>query len=62
MKAFIYGRVANKNAKWNLCFDDYHMSQIIKSARGLILAFSQVPREIAITNTFAEYFGECEGT
>jgi hypothetical protein len=21
-KAFMYGRVVNKNARWNLCFDD----------------------------------------
>ncbi|KXS19172.1 hypothetical protein M427DRAFT_29147 [Gonapodya prolifera JEL478] len=42
-KAHIYGRVVNKHARWNLCFDDDAREPDYERGRGRIVDFDQVP-------------------
>lgn len=42
-KAFMYGRVVDKHARWNLCFDDVAQEPDYKQGKGRIVAFSEVP-------------------
>lgn len=56
--AFMYGRVVNKNARWNLCFDEEHREPDYPNGKGSIYAFSEVPLTKAVTDSFPEYFGE----
>ena len=54
----MYGRVVNKNARWNLCFDDHAQEPDYQNGKGRIYAFSQVPLTTAVTDKFVGYFGE----
>ena len=42
-KAFMYGRVVNKRARYNLCFDDKGQEPDYENRKGSIIAFSDVP-------------------
>lgn len=42
-KAYMYGRVVDKHARWNLCFDDVARDPDYKQGKGRIVAFSEVP-------------------
>ncbi len=57
-KAFMYGRVVNKNARWNLCFDDHSHSPDYENGKGTVVAFDDVPITNAIMKAFPSYFGE----
>ncbi|TNV77109.1 hypothetical protein FGO68_gene7981 [Halteria grandinella] len=56
-QAFMYGRVVNKNARWNLCFDDTAQEPDYQNGKGRIYSFSSVPLTTAVTDTFIDYFG-----
>lgn len=42
-KAFMYGRVVNKHARYNLCFGETHQEPDYEAKKGRIYAFSEVP-------------------
>lgn len=42
-KAFMYGRVVNKNARYNLCFGDVSQKPNYEKGRGTIINFKSVP-------------------
>jgi hypothetical protein len=43
-KAKMYGRVVDKNARWNLCFADDAQEPDYAAGRGRVVPFSQCPR------------------
>lgn len=47
-KAFMYGRVVNKKARWNLCFDDVGHDPDYAAGKGRVVALTEVP----LTNEF----------
>lgn len=57
-KAFMYGRVVNKNARWNLCFDEKSHDPDYQNGKGRIIAFDDVPITNAVMNSFPTYFGD----
>ena len=42
-KAFMYGRVVNKKARWNLCFDTVAHEPDYAAGKGRVVALSDVP-------------------
>lgn len=42
-KAKMYGRVVNKNARYNLCFSDFKQKPNYEQGKGRIIAFEDVP-------------------
>lgn len=57
-KAFMYGRVVNKNARYNLCFDNMAQEPDYEKGKGRIIAYSQVPLLSNLRNGLAEYVGD----
>ncbi len=57
-KALMRGRVVNKLARHNLCFDDEAQEPDYASGRGRIVSFNQVPGTKAIRDGLEDYFGE----
>lgn len=57
-QAFMYGRVVNKNARWNLCFDTVGSDPDYEHGKGRIIAYADVPVTKAIMDQFPVYFGE----
>lgn len=56
-KAFMYGRVVNKNARWNLCFDDEAQEPDYEHKKGRIVAMRDIPITNYIYDEFEYYFG-----
>lgn len=42
-KAFMYGRVVNKKARWNLCFDEEGHDPDYASGKGRVVALADIP-------------------
>ena len=42
-KAYMYGRVVNKNARYNLCYADYSREPDYENKKGRILSFDDLP-------------------
>jgi hypothetical protein len=42
-KAVMYGRVVNKHARWNLCFDEKSRAPDYEAGKGRIIGYSEVP-------------------
>ncbi len=42
-KAFMYGRVVNKHARWNLCYADFDQEPNYEEGRGRVVNFSSIP-------------------
>ena len=42
-KAFMYGRVVDKHARWNLCFDEKAREPEYAKGCGRIVAFKHIP-------------------
>ncbi|AYV84507.1 MAG: hypothetical protein Hyperionvirus27_27 [Hyperionvirus sp.] len=42
-KAFMYGRIVNKTARYNLCFADQNQEPDYANKKGRIISFSEVP-------------------
>lgn len=57
-KVFMYGRVVNKNARWNLCFDEKNQEPDYENGKGRVIAFSDIPITKAIVDVFPNYFGD----
>lgn len=57
-KAFMYGRVVNKRARYNLCFSDEGQEPDYQNKKGRIIAFKDIPLTDYIRNKLPEYFGD----
>jgi hypothetical protein len=57
-KAFMHGRVVNKNARWNLCFDEKSREPDYEKGKGRIVSFDEVPFTKNILETFPLFFGK----
>jgi hypothetical protein len=56
-KAFMYGRVVNKHARWNLCFDETSQEPDYENKKGRIVGYSEVPLLKEFLAQFPKYFG-----
>lgn len=56
-KAFMYGRIVNKHARWNLCFSDYSSEPDYINGKGRIVNWNYIP----ITNTIYNYIKDNVG-
>lgn len=57
-KVFMYGRVVNKHARWNLCFDHKSQEPDYENGKGRIISFDNVPITSKMVESFSSYFGE----
>ena len=57
-KAYMYGRVVNKSARYNLCFDDTAQEPDYENKRGRIVSYSDVPLTAYVRYMLPEYLGE----
>lgn len=55
-KAFMYGRVVNKHARWNLCFADTSQEPDYEHKKGRIIAFSECPHLQQCRNEIIQKF------
>jgi hypothetical protein len=56
--AFMYGRVVNKLARWNLCFDYESRPPDYVNGKGTIIGYNDVPITKTLYEQFPLYFGE----
>lgn len=56
-KALMYGRVVNKHARWNLCFDDESHDPDYSNGKGRVIGYDQVPHLRHIVQQFPDMFG-----
>lgn len=56
-KAFMYGRVVNKSARYNLCFDEKEQEPDYENKKGRIVAYSDVPLTAYIRHMLPHYLG-----
>ena len=63
-KAFMYGRVVNKKARWNLCFAEEGHEPDYENKKGTVIAYSSLPYLNELRNKLFTIIGEwlnCEG-
>lgn len=56
-KAFMYGRVVNKHARWNLCFDDKGSEPVYEEGKGRVVAIDSLPLTSALYKALPTWFG-----
>lgn len=56
-KAFMYGRVCNKNARWNLCFGKKGQPPDYENKKGRIVPYSDVPVLNSLRLAFPKFLG-----
>ena len=56
-KAFMYGRIVNKNARYNLCFDDKEQKPDYENGKGTIVAYKSMPILNNLVKRFPDMFG-----
>jgi hypothetical protein len=54
-KAFMYGRVVNKHARYNLCFDGLAQEPDYQNGRGRIIAWDSVPLLKKINKSLSKF-------
>jgi len=57
-KAFMYGRVVQKNARYNLCFSKESQEPDYENGKGRIVAFDEVPLLEQIRQNLPKFLGE----
>lgn len=57
-KAFMYGRVVDKKARWNLCFAEERQDPKYAEKKGRIISYDDVPITRHVYSKFPEYFGK----
>lgn len=57
-KAFMYGRVVEKSARYNLCFDEKEQEPDYENKKGRIVAYNDVPLTRYIRHMLPTYLGE----
>jgi hypothetical protein len=56
-KAFMKGRVVNKKARWNLCFDEKDSSPDYDNKKGRVISYRDVILTNILFESFPNYFG-----
>lgn len=56
-KAFMYGRVVNKHARWNLCFDTVGHEPDYAHGKGRIVPYADIPITARLLSRLPEMFG-----
>ena len=57
-QAWMKGKVVNKHARWNLCFDDESREPNYTEKKGRIVGYDQVPITKMLLSQIPIYFGE----
>lgn len=57
-KAFMYGNVRNKHARWNLCYDFDSREPDYEKGMGRIVGYGEVPITDVLRLKFEQYFGQ----
>ena len=57
-KAFMYGRVVEKSARYNLCFDDTEQEPDYENKKGRIIQYNDVPLTRYVRHMLPSYLGE----
>lgn len=57
-KAFMYGRVVNKHARYNLCFDEISQEPDYKNGKGRIISYNSMPELDKIREKNKTLFGK----
>jgi hypothetical protein len=57
-KVFMYGRVVNKHARWNLCFDDKSRGPTYEEKKGTIVSYDEVPLMKGVREQLPIIFGK----
>ena len=57
-KAFMYGRVVNKNARWNLCFDEEGHEPDYEKGKGRVIKYEDIPITKKLLRKFKKRIGE----
>lgn len=67
-QAFMYGRVVNKHARWNVCYNETGHEPDYETGKGRVIAYDEVPiLQFLRDEVLPEYFGpkarslKCEG-
>jgi hypothetical protein len=56
-QAFMYGRVVNKHARWNLCFDSFDQEPDYAAGKGRVIRIDNLPLTAALYNAMPITFG-----
>jgi hypothetical protein len=56
-QAWMKGRVVNKHARWNLCFDDVGQEPDYEAKKGRIVAYDDIPVTKKFLSQITSYFG-----
>lgn len=56
-QAYMYGRVVNKHARYNLCFSDFSQNADYQNKKGTVIHFNDVPFTQQIRTELSKYFG-----
>lgn len=56
-QAFMKGRVVNKHARWNLCFDEAGQEPDYEAKKGRIVAYDDIPITKLFLSQITKYFG-----
>jgi hypothetical protein len=56
-KAFMYGRVVDKHARWNLCFDYVGHAPDYESGKGRVIEYSEIPITKSLHSALSLSFG-----
>lgn len=57
-KAYMYGRVVNKKARYNLCFDDKGQDPDYQNKKGRIISWKDIPLLSLVRERLVDFFGE----
>ena len=57
-KAWMKGRVVNKHARWNLCFDNYNREPDYEHKMGRIISYNDIPITKQLLSEINKYFGD----
>ncbi len=57
-KAVMRGRVVNKRARWNLCFDEHSQGPDYEAGKGRIVPYKETPFLKALKDHLKNYIGE----
>lgn len=57
-KALMRGKVVNKHARWNLCYDTKSSKPYYKNGKGRIIAYNNIQITKLLVESLPTYFGE----
>jgi hypothetical protein len=55
--AYMYGRVVNKKARWNICFGNENQEPDYENKKGRIVKWNDVPKLLEFRNKMVDIFG-----